>query len=117
MQSAISATRSGGGLPQKEKEQAAVSETIKHRIQTVKEAKAVPQLKQVIKVNRETFTFEVDTGAGDNFCAEATWKKLVRPALTPTTNHYEVANGQPLPILGYSLHLWRFRKMEDPVYP
>ena len=74
--------------------------TIKHRIQTAKEAIAVPQLKQVIKVNRETFTFEVDTGARDNFCAEATWRKLGRPALTPATSCYEVANGQPLPTLG-----------------
>ena len=76
MQSATSATRhlEVVCLKKTKSEQQSVN-TIKHRIQTVKEAKAIPQLKQVIKVNRETFTFEVDTGAGDNFCAEATWKE------------------------------------------
>ena len=47
---------------------------IKHRIQTVKAIKAVPQIQQVIQVNNKWFTIEVDTGAGDNFCAEETWK-------------------------------------------
>ena len=85
-------------LKKKKSKQQSVN-TIKHRIQTVKEAKAVPQLKQAIKLNRETLNFEVDTGAGDNFCAEAIWKKLERLALTPATSHYEVTNGQPLPTL------------------
>eukprot|EP00731_Ephydatia_muelleri_P035708 Em0150g6a len=43
---------------------------------------------------------EVDTGAGDNFCAEETWKELGKPRLSPTTSGYEVANGHPLSALG-----------------
>ena len=86
-------------LKKKKSEQQSVN-TIKHRIQTVIEAKAVPQLKQVVKMNSKIFTFEVDTGAGDNFCEEATWKDLGRPTLSPATSQYEVANGQPLPTLG-----------------
>ena len=73
---------------------------IKHRIQTVKAIKAVPQIQQVIQVNNKLFTFEVDTGTGDNFCAEETWKQLGKPRLSPTTSCYEVANGHPLPALG-----------------
>ena len=73
---------------------------IKHRIQTVKAIKAVPQIQQVIQVNNKMFTFEVDTGAGDNFCAEETWKELGKPRLSPTTSGYEVANGHPLSALG-----------------
>ena len=44
--------------------------------------------------------FEVDTGAGDNFCTMAVWKQLGNPTLLPTTGQYEVANGEPLPTLG-----------------
>ena len=51
-------------------------------------------------MNNKIFFFEVDTGAGDNFCEEATWKDLGRPTLSPATSQYEVANGQPLPTLG-----------------
>lgn len=51
-------------------------------------------------MNNKNFTFEVDTGAGDNFCTEETWEGLGNPILSPTTTRYEVANGQPLPILG-----------------
>ena len=40
---------------------------IKHRIQTVKAIKSVPWIQQVIQVNNKMFTFEVDTGAGDNY--------------------------------------------------
>ena len=51
-------------------------------------------------MNNKMFTFEVDTGAGDNFCAEETWKELGKPRLSPTTSGYEVANGHRLPALG-----------------
>ena len=73
---------------------------IKHRIQTVKAIKAVLQTEQVIQVNNKQFTFEVDTGAGDNFCAKESWKELGKPRLSPTTSCYEVANGHSFSALG-----------------
>ncbi|KAL5494059.1 hypothetical protein EMCRGX_G015329 [Ephydatia muelleri] len=51
-------------------------------------------------MNDKRFVFEVDTGAGDNFCTMAVWKQLRNPTLLPTTGQYEVANGEPLPTLG-----------------
>ena len=44
--------------------------------------------------------FEVDTGAGDNFCSEDVWCDLGKPHLSPATGRYEVANRQPLSTLG-----------------
>ena len=72
----------------------------KHRIQTVKAIETVPQLQQSICIQDKEFVFEVDTGAGDNFCSTDIWKKAGEPALSPVTGRYEVANGQPLPTLG-----------------
>ena len=72
----------------------------KHRIQTVKAIETVPQLQRSIFIQDKEFVFEVDTGAGDNFCSTDIWKKAGEPALFPVTGRYEVANGQPLPTLG-----------------
>ena len=72
----------------------------KHRIQTVKAIETVPQLQQSICIQDKEFVFEVDTGAGDNFCSADIWRKAGEPALSPVTGRYEVANGQPLPTLG-----------------
>ena len=66
----------------------------------MKGIRAVPQLQQNITMNDKRFVFEVDTGAGDNFCTMAVWKQLGNPTLLPTTGQYEVANGEPLPTLG-----------------
>ena len=46
------------------------------------------------------FIFEVDTGAGDNFCSIDIWKEAGEPPLSPVIGRYEVANGQSLPTLG-----------------
>ncbi|KAL5477849.1 hypothetical protein EMCRGX_G024698 [Ephydatia muelleri] len=54
-------------------------------LQTVKGIRAVPQLQQNITMNDKRFVFEVDTGAGDNFCTMAVWKQLGNPTLLPTT--------------------------------
>ena len=72
----------------------------KYQIRTVKATEAVPQLQQSILIQGKPFTFEVDTGAGDNFCSEDVWCDLGKPPLSPATGRYEVANGQPLPTLG-----------------
>lgn len=62
--------------------------------------KAVPQLQQAINMNGKRFVFEVDTGAGDNFCTMEVWKQLGNPTLLPPPGRYEVANGEPLPTMG-----------------
>eukprot|EP00731_Ephydatia_muelleri_P012829 Em0007g139a len=72
----------------------------KHRIQTVKASETVPQLQQPICIQDKEFVFEVNTGAGDNFCFGDIWKKAGEPALSPVTGRYEVVNGQLLPTLG-----------------
>ena len=72
----------------------------KHQIQTMKATKTVPNLQQLIWIQDKEFVFEVDTGAGDNFCSTDIWRKAGEPATSPGTGHYEVANGQPLPTLG-----------------
>ena len=72
----------------------------KYQIRTVKATEAVPQLLQSVFIQGKQFMFEVDTGAGDNFCSEDVWCDLGKPSLSPATGRYEVANGQPLPTLG-----------------
>ena len=72
----------------------------KHRIQTVKAIETVPQLQQSICMEGKQFIFEVDMGAGDNFCSIDIWKEAGEPPLSPVIGRYEVANGQSLPTLG-----------------
>ena len=85
---------------QKRKDSHSVKVITKQRLGSVKRINSVPQLQQEIQIRGQQFTFEVDTGAGDNFCSTEVWTKLGKPPLTPTTNRYEVANGQPLLTLG-----------------
>ena len=72
-------------LQKKRSQQQPVNIITKHRIQTVKGVKAVPQLQQAINMNGKRFVFEVDTGAGDNFCTMDVWKQLGNPTLLPPT--------------------------------
>ncbi|KAL5489032.1 hypothetical protein EMCRGX_G018076 [Ephydatia muelleri] len=69
----------------------------KHSICTVKIVNSIPQLQQP---GSKYFIFEVDTGAGDNFCSKDIWTELGKLALGKAHGHYEVANGQTLPTLG-----------------
>eukprot|EP00731_Ephydatia_muelleri_P034369 Em0057g1a len=55
----------------------------KHRLQTVKAIETVPQLQQSICMEGKQFIFEVDTGAGDNFCSIDIWKEAGVPPLSP----------------------------------
>ena len=87
-------------LQKKRGQQQPVNIITKHRIQTVKGVKAVPQLQQAIDMNGKRFVFEVDTGTGDNFCTMDVWKQLGNHTLLPSTGRYEVANGEPLPTMG-----------------
>ncbi|KAL5508909.1 hypothetical protein EMCRGX_G004172 [Ephydatia muelleri] len=86
--------------PQKRGRIQQVKPISKHRIQTVKASETVPQLQQPICIQDKEFVFEVNTGAGDNFCFGDIWKKAGEPALSPVTGRYEVVNGQLLPTLG-----------------
>ena len=84
----------------KRKEQQPVTTISKHSIQTVKVIDAIPQVRQPLQIKGQYYTFEVDTGAGDNFCSVEVWTKIGMPTLAPASCHYEVANGQPLATLG-----------------
>ena len=44
--------------------------------------------------------FEIDSGASDTFCCEATWQTLGKPILQPVSVQYQVAEGSPLPVVG-----------------
>ena len=72
----------------------------KHTICTVKIVNSIPQLQQPIRMGSKCFIFEVDTGAGDNFCSKDVRTELGKPTLGKAHGHYEVANGQTLPTLG-----------------
>eukprot|EP00731_Ephydatia_muelleri_P000962 Em0001g962a len=61
----------------------------KYQIRTVKATEAVPQLQQSVLIQGKSFTFEVDMGAGDNFCSEDVWCDLGKPPLSPATGRYE----------------------------
>ena len=84
----------------KRKEQQPLRTISKHSIQTVKVIDTIPQVRQPIQIKGQDFTFEVDTGAGDNFCSVEVWTKIGKPTLAPASCRYEVANGQPLATLG-----------------
>ena len=60
----------------------------------------VPTVEQTINISDNTFSFEVDTGAGDNFCSQQVWRKIGNPKLTTPVNAYEGATGDTLPVLG-----------------
>ncbi|KAK3729828.1 hypothetical protein RRG08_058147 [Elysia crispata] len=45
-------------------------------------------------------SFEVDTGAGDNFICSEIWHQMGKPPLQPVTSRFESASGHPLPVLG-----------------
>ena len=87
-------------LKKKKENRGSVKIISRHALRTVKSINSIPQLKQSVWVSGQQITFEVDTGAGDNFCSKDFWKKLGVPALIQVSRRYEVANSQPLPELG-----------------
>ena len=58
------------------------------------------KLVQTIRLNDRRIKFEIDSGASDKFCCEATWQTLGKPILQPVTVQYQVAEGSPLPVVG-----------------
>ena len=69
-------------------------------LDTVKMVNAIPQITQAVNIKGHTFTFEVHTGAGDNFCSTHFWNQLGKPSLSATKSRYESATGGSLPVTG-----------------
>ena len=61
---------------------------------------SVSPIYQTIRLNDHRIKFEIDSGASDTFCCEATWQTLGKPILQPVSIRYQVAEGSPLPIMG-----------------
>ena len=53
-----------------------------------------------LRLNDHRIKFEIDSGASDTFCCEATWQTLGKPTLQPVSVQYQVAEGSPLPVVG-----------------
>ena len=66
-----------------------------HKIQC-----SVSPIYQTIRLNDRRIKFEIDSGASDTFCCEATWQTLGKPTLQPVSIQYQVAEGSPLPVVG-----------------
>ena len=66
-----------------------------HKIQC-----SVSPIYQTIRLNDRRIKFEIDSGATDTFCCEATWQTLGKPTLQLVTVQYQVAEGSPLPVVG-----------------
>ena len=52
------------------------------------------------KVENKHFTFEVDTGASDNFMSKSYWLSLGRPDLQPVSKSFLSASGHDFPVHG-----------------
>ena len=61
---------------------------------------SVSPIYQTIRLNDRRIKFEIDSGASDTFCCEATWQTLGKPTLQPVTVQYQVAEESPLPVVG-----------------
>ena len=61
---------------------------------------SVSPIYQTIRLNDHKIKFEIDSGASDTFCCEATWQTLGKPTLQPVSVQYQVAEGSPLPVVG-----------------
>ena len=69
-------------------------------LQTINSTVSIPQLECKVKVENKYFTFEVDTGASDNFMSESYWLSLGRQNLQPGSESFLSASGHDLPVLG-----------------
>ena len=67
--------------------------TIGHQLEMVK-------LAEDVKLKRDNFTLELDTGACDNFISKSTWKRLGKPNLEPTRVNYKSASGHLIETIG-----------------
>ena len=72
-----------------------VKQQLVHKVQC-----SVSPIYQTIGLNDHRIKFEIDSGASDTFCCEATWQTLGKPILQPVSVQYQVAEGSPLPVVG-----------------
>ena len=74
---------------------------VKQQVQLVHKVQcSVSPIYQTIRLNDRRIKFEIDSGASDTFCCEATWQTLGKPTLQPVSVQYQVAEGSPLPVVG-----------------
>ena len=77
------------------------SKLVKQQMKLVHKVQcSVSPIYQTIRLNDRRIKFEIDSGASDTFCCEATWQTLGKPTLQPVTIRYQVAEGSPLPVVG-----------------
>ena len=77
------------------------SKLVKQQMKLVHKVQcSVSPIYQTIRLNDHRIKFEIDSGASDTFCCEATWQTLGKPNLQPVTIRYQVAEGSPLPVVG-----------------
>ena len=69
-------------------------------VNSVHRTSIFPQLKQNIQLAGKNLSFEVDTGAGENFISADVWKSIGEPHLRPVRNRFESASKHPLPVIG-----------------
>ena len=72
-----------------------VKQQVVHKVQC-----SVSPIYQTIRLNDRKIKFEIDSGASDTFCCEATLQTLSKPILQPVSVQYQVAEGSPLPVVG-----------------
>ena len=77
------------------------SKLMKQQVKLVHKVRcSVSPIYQTIRLNDRRIKFEIDSGASDTFCCEATWQTLGKPTLQPVSIQYQVAEGSPLPVVG-----------------
>ena len=77
------------------------SKLVKQQVKLVHKVQcSVSPIYQTIRLNDRRIKFEIDSGASDIFCCEATWQTLGKPTLQPVSVQYQVAEGSPLPVVG-----------------
>ena len=77
------------------------SKLVKQQMKLVHKVQcSVSPIYQTIRLNDHRIKFEIDSGASDTFCCEATWQTLGKPILQPVSVQYQVAEGSPLPVVG-----------------
>ena len=60
-----------------------VKQQLVHKVQC-----SVSPIYQTIRLNGRRIKFEIDSGASDTFCCEATWQTLGKPILQPVSVQY-----------------------------
>ena len=98
--SASSAKRKGICSVCLQKNKKLVKMVSSNKLRSVKSLSAVRQPRQTIYMEGQNISFEVDTGASDNFISKECWSKIGKPPLQGVDVQYESASKHSLPVLG-----------------